>query len=128
MKISEKFTLTCATKPSLFAYPTALEEKKEEKAERVQTAVLSTTAKAKAKARLKAVSEGKPMEEEDVEMKEAEVAVAAEEGGEETKKDKEEDEKKEKEEKKKMEEPESFELSNPCRVTYVSVLLIVFFG
>ena len=44
MKMPEKFTLECSTKPSLFAYPKALEEKKEEKKERVKTAVLSTTA------------------------------------------------------------------------------------
>ena len=35
------------TQPSTFAYPKKLEEKKEDKKERVTTAVLSTTAKAK---------------------------------------------------------------------------------
>ena len=44
MKMPEKFTLNCLSKPSLFAYPKALEEAKEEVKERVKTAVLSTTA------------------------------------------------------------------------------------
>jgi len=45
--IPNKFTVKCAARPSLFAYPRKLEEKKEDKKERVTTAVLSTTAKAK---------------------------------------------------------------------------------
>lgn len=36
-------------KPSTYAYPAALEEKKGRETEKVETAVLSTTAKAKAK-------------------------------------------------------------------------------
>lgn len=36
-------------KPSLFAYPPPLEEKKEKQAEKVETAVLSITAKQKKK-------------------------------------------------------------------------------
>jgi 26S proteasome regulatory subunit N2 len=38
--------------PSVFAYPKKLEEKKEDKKERVTTAVLSTTAKAKVRGQL----------------------------------------------------------------------------
>merc|ERR1711865_1277647 len=92
MKMPEKFTLNCLSKPSLFAYPKALEEAKEEVKERVKTAVLSTTAKAKAKAKLKTSSTG----DDDVDMKDA--------------KDDEEDAAKP--------EAESFTLSNPSRVTY----------
>lgn len=43
------FTVTCASKPSLFAYPKMTEPKKEEKKEKVATVTLSTTARAKAK-------------------------------------------------------------------------------
>ncbi len=42
-----------AAKPSLFAYPPAVEEKKERTSEKVETAVLSITAKAKRKERLR---------------------------------------------------------------------------
>ena len=43
------FTVTCAAKPSQFAYPKMTEPKKEEKKERVATVSLSTTARAKAR-------------------------------------------------------------------------------
>jgi 26S proteasome regulatory subunit N2 len=43
------FNVTCAAKPSLFAYPKMTEAKKEEKKERVATVLLSTTARAKAR-------------------------------------------------------------------------------
>ncbi|RHY32693.1 hypothetical protein DYB32_002344, partial [Aphanomyces invadans] len=49
LKLPTGFSVECATKPSVFAYPKRLEEKKEEKKELVATAVLSTTAKAKAR-------------------------------------------------------------------------------
>ncbi|KAF0686226.1 Aste57867_21931 [Aphanomyces stellatus] len=49
LKLPTGFSLVCGTKPSHFAYPKKLEEKKEEKKELVATAVLSTTAKAKAR-------------------------------------------------------------------------------
>lgn len=44
-----KLELRSNAKPSTFAYVPALEEKKDKKGEKVETAVLSTTAKAKKK-------------------------------------------------------------------------------
>ena len=54
MMIPDKFTMRCNAKPSTFAYQETLPEEKGEEKKRVETAVLSTTAKAKAKARAKA--------------------------------------------------------------------------
>lgn len=45
----KKFEVQCNAKPSQFAYPKKLEEKKEEKKKRVETVTLSTTAKEKAR-------------------------------------------------------------------------------
>lgn len=44
-KYPKKFEIVCNSKPSAFAYPKKLEEKKEEKKKRVETVALSTTAK-----------------------------------------------------------------------------------
>ena len=113
MKIASKFSLNCSTKPSLFAYPKALEKKKEEVKERVKTAVLSTTAKAKAKAKLKTLSTGGTVEEDgDVAMDDADDANG------EKKEDDDKKEESEKKEEENVEEPDSFTLSNPSRVTY----------
>ncbi|OQR83320.1 26S proteasome non-ATPase regulatory subunit [Achlya hypogyna] len=93
LKMPSGFALTCNTKPSHFAYPKRLEEKKEEKKELVATAILSTTAKAKARlAKQEAKEEAKeaPQDKPDEEM--APVA-------------------------KKVKEPSSFTLKNPARVT-----------
>jgi 26S proteasome regulatory subunit N2 len=122
MKIASKFKMTCSTKPSLFAYTAALEEEKEEKKERITTAVLSTTAKAKAKAKLKQASTKSASTARDEADKnegatdkdgDAEMADASGEGDSDKKK---EEAKKEKEPKEP--EPDSFMLSNPSRVTY----------
>merc|ERR1712125_35138 len=48
-KYPKSFEIKCNSKPSLFAYPKRLEEKKEEKKKRVETVTLSTTAKNKAR-------------------------------------------------------------------------------
>jgi 26S proteasome regulatory subunit N2 len=113
MKIPGSFKLKCDAKPSLFAYPDPLEEEKEEKKERVATAVLSITSKAKAKAAKKKKDEGGEAMDVDEDKKKEEEAAKK-------KKDEEEEEKKKKEEaeKAKVPEPSTFELSNPCRVTY----------
>jgi len=70
-KYPKNFEIQCNSKPSAFAYPKRLEEKKEETKKRVETVTLSTTAKSKARlARKKAKEEGEDstaMEEEDVE-------------------------------------------------------------
>merc|ERR1712137_717787 len=48
-KYPKGFEIQCNSKPSVFAYPKKLEEKKEEKKKRVETVTLSTTAKEKAR-------------------------------------------------------------------------------
>merc|ERR1712196_262767 len=57
-KLPNTFSVNCNTKPSMFAYPKKMEERKEEKKERITTAVLSTTAKVKAREARKAKLEG----------------------------------------------------------------------
>mmetsp|Transcript_18344 Transcript_18344/g.26779 ORF Transcript_18344/g.26779 Transcript_18344/m.26779 type:complete len:445 (-) Transcript_18344:110-1444(-) len=110
-KYPKNFEIQCHSKPSSFAYPKRLEEKKEEKKKRVETVTLSITAKNKARlARKKVKDDG------DEKMDEAEV-----------KKDEDEEKKmdvdgeeasEEKKTKKKREpEPSSFRLLNPCRIT-----------
>jgi len=113
-KYPKGFEIQCNSKPSAFAYPKRLEEKKEEKKKRVETVALSTTAKNKARlARRKAKGDGdEKMEEEKPEVKEEptkdetmagdETIVA-------------EEEKKPK--KKREPEPLFHSLSNPCRIT-----------
>jgi len=57
-KYPKNFEIQCLAKPSIFSYPKRLEEKKEEKKKRVETVMLSTTAKEKARlARRKAKEE-----------------------------------------------------------------------
>jgi len=48
-KFPKSFEIVCNSKPSTFAYPKKLEEKKEEKKKRVETVTLSITAKEKAR-------------------------------------------------------------------------------
>ena len=110
-KYPKSFEIICNARPSAFAYPKHLEEKKEEAKKRVETVTLSTTAKNKARlARKKAKEEGEdtPMEEDTKEEKDGENEGEA----------MEVDEEEEKKPKKKKEpEPSSFVLSNPCRIT-----------
>ncbi|CAL8114196.1 unnamed protein product [Orchesella dallaii] len=96
-------------KPSMFAYPPAVEVAKKEEKERVTTAVLSVTAKAKRreaeKAKASAPEKGEPMEiDEEAKKKEQE------------EKEKEEKEKEAKEKEVKKEEPNFEVLKNPARV------------
>lgn len=92
-------------KPSTFAYPPPLEERKKEEKERVATAILSVTAKAKRREAEKAKAAGGESKEEAMEI-EVEKEKA------------EEKEKKEKEKEKevKKEEPLFEMLDNPARV------------
>jgi 26S proteasome regulatory subunit N2 len=104
-------SVTSHCKPSLFAYPAAINlDDKKDKGKLVK-AVLSTTAKAKAKAAKKAREEGKDTDGMDVdgEKKEGEAEGMDVDGD---AKDEEEDEKE-----KKKPEPTKEELSNPARVT-----------
>jgi len=121
-KYPKSFEIRCDSKPSQFAYPKRLEEKKEEKKKRVETVALSTTAKNKARlARKKAKEEAEGGMEVDVEEGKKD---DKEEGGESMDVDAKEGEAKEgeaKEEKKtkKRREPEptSFRVPNPARIT-----------
>jgi 26S proteasome regulatory subunit N2 len=114
-KYPKNFEIECNSKPSTFAYPKHLEEKKEVEKKRVETVTLSITAKNNARlARKKAKEEGDDTPMEDVkeekidkEKSEGKEGEAMEIDGEEGKKPK----------KKKEPEPKSFTLSNPCRIT-----------
>jgi len=115
-KFPKNFEIVCNAKPSTFAYPKKLEEKKEEKKKRVETVTLSTTAKEKARLARKRAKEGG-----------AAVDVAKEEPKEEKKEGEEKDEtmdvdkegaEEEKKVKKKREpEPTLFRVGNPARIT-----------
>mmetsp|Transcript_9882 Transcript_9882/g.17772 ORF Transcript_9882/g.17772 Transcript_9882/m.17772 type:complete len:973 (-) Transcript_9882:69-2987(-) len=136
-KYPKKFEIQCNAKPSMFAYPKKLEEKKEEEKKRVETVALSTTAKNKARLARKRVkeeaesgegSEGAAM---DVDKKEEEDGKSKEDGKDAKKDDKatesmdvdgdEEANKAATEEtkpkKKRGPEPTSFRISNPARIT-----------
>lgn len=58
-KYPRNFTIQCHSKPSAFAYPKRLEEKKEKEKKRVETVTLSTTAKNKARLARKKKEEDK---------------------------------------------------------------------
>merc|ERR1712157_222001 len=119
--------ILCETKPSVFAYPKRLEEKKEEKKKRVETVTLSTTAKNKARLARKraAAKEDGEAEEMDLDKREDEEKLAEEmdvekKEDEETTEDKaNEKETKLKRKKKKVPEPTSFNIMNPSRITKV---------
>lgn len=112
-KYPKGFEIQCNSKPSGFAHPKRLEEKKEEAKKRLVTVSLSTTAKNKARlARKKAKEDDdEKMEEETPQVKE-----------EPTKNEKMEvdnsgDVEEKKPKKKREPEPLSYRLSNPCRIT-----------
>merc|ERR1712137_1437217 len=111
-KYPKSCEIKCNSKPSLFAYPKRLEEKKEEKKKRVETVTLSTTPKEKARlARKKAKEDGdEVMEEETPEVKEEVKDEPMDESKEEATEEK-------KQKKKRESEPLSYRLSNPCRIT-----------
>jgi 26S proteasome regulatory subunit N2 len=124
-----KFETQCNSKPSVFAYPKRLEQKKEEKKKRVEIVTLSTTAKNKARlARRKAKEDGDEKledvsitEAKEGEVKEEKMNIDGEEGEEEA------PPVEEKKPKKKREpEPLSFRLSNPCRITKAQVAFCEF--
>merc|ERR1719444_469326 len=99
------FEVDCAAKPSLFAYPKRLEERKEETKRRVETVALSTTAKNKARVIRKKKQEKDAMDGVEHEAPQAEVAKEGKVSSVSRKV------------KKIKEEPASFRLSNPSRVT-----------
>mmetsp|Transcript_31663 Transcript_31663/g.76643 ORF Transcript_31663/g.76643 Transcript_31663/m.76643 type:complete len:1171 (-) Transcript_31663:211-3723(-) len=135
-KYPKKFEILCLSKPSAYAYPKKLEEKKEEKKKRVETVALSTTAKSQARLARKRAKEEAESEEGvdegavmDVDKNEEESKIGEE--GKEEEKDKSENMDVEgdnnggdaktgatKPNRKKREpEPTSFRISNPARIT-----------
>lgn len=120
-KYPKKLEIQCNAKPSMFAYPKRIEEKKEEEKKRIETVTLSTTIKNKARlARKKAKEEGTDvdvkMEEENAEVKEEVKMDINEPENSEDKKSK----------KKREPEPPRFALSNPCRITKSQIDYCVF--
>merc|ERR1712038_164614 len=130
-KYPKNFEIQCNSRPSAFAYPKRLEEKKEEKKKRVETVTLSITAKNKARlARKKAKEEGDsgggsaPMDEDEEKSSQEEASKENEEGiksmdidGDAKADEKVEESEGGKAKSKKEVEPTTFRLSNPCRIT-----------
>merc|ERR1711935_1083395 len=123
-KFPKTFEAACNSKPSAFAYPKKIEEKKEEKKKRVETVTLSITAKEKARqARKRAKEENTSssgsMEvenhEEKQDLKMVEGKANTEDGDQMNAEKQESPEKKSK--KKREPEATSFRISNPSRVT-----------
>jgi 26S proteasome regulatory subunit N2 len=121
-KYPKNFEIICNAKPSQFAYPKKLEEKKEKEKKRVETVTLSITAKEKARlARKRAkmgVGEGATamdLEKEEGKDKESEEEKDSMEIDKEEEKDDEDQGKKLK--KKREPEPSSFRVGNPARIT-----------
>uniref|UniRef100_A0AC34GYE8 26S proteasome regulatory subunit RPN2 C-terminal domain-containing protein n=1 Tax=Panagrolaimus sp. ES5 TaxID=591445 RepID=A0AC34GYE8_9BILA len=112
-----KIEFRCNAKPSLFAYPPPLEEKKKEEAEKVESAVLSITNKKKQqlkeKEKAKDASKDKPKVKEDEKM---EVDVKNDEKDATKKDEKNKDAVKESKEPKEAPEPSTFNVKNPARV------------
>lgn len=121
-KYPKKFELVCNAKPSAYAYPKKLEEKKEEKKKRVETVALSTTAKNKARlARKRAKEEvesgeggdaAMDVDKKDEEKKDDKESMDVDDG---EAKSEEKDSAKPK--KKREPEPAAFCISNPARIT-----------
>jgi 26S proteasome regulatory subunit N2 len=105
LKVPKSFTIVSNAKPSLFKYPEFLKKEENKDKSKVETAVLSTTAKVKARVGRKAAKDGAG----DVEMKEPPTPGAA------TEEEKKEGETAEAP-KEPVVEPDSQELKNPSRV------------
>eukprot|EP00934_Nitzschia_sp_Nitz4_P003634 Nitzschia sp. Nitz4//scaffold3_size479765//185174//188503//NITZ4_000076-RA/size479765-processed-gene-1.443-mRNA-1//-1//CDS//3329550686//3624//frame0 len=116
--LPKSFEIVCNSKPSAFAYPKKLEEKKEAKKKRVETVTLSTTAKEKARqARKRAKEGGSAMDVDEEEAKK--------EGDKDEKMDVDNEEEK-KPKKKREPEPTSFRIGNPSRVTSAQSMVCEF--
>jgi 26S proteasome regulatory subunit N2 len=131
-KYPKNFELRCNSKPSVFAYPKKLEEKKEEKKKRVETVTLSTTAKNKARlARKRAKDDGEKdnamdvdkddteteTEKADEKTKEVEDKKTKATDGESMDVDAQEEVPEKKAKKKREPEPAFFLVTNPSRIT-----------
>ena len=127
-KFPKNFEVVCNSKPSAFAYPKKLEEKKEEKKKRVETVTLSTTAKEKARQARKRAKEGDAMDvDKDGEKSESKDDDQVKKGEEGDAMDVDKADEPEKKQKKKREpEPTSFRVSNPSRITTAQSLVCEF--
>ena len=142
-KYPKKFEIVCHGKPSAFAHPKKLEEKKEEKKKRVETVALSTTAKNMARiARKRAKEEAESgevsgddevmeVDKKEEESKEDGTGLkAAVEGSEHMDVDGEDATQaaavENKPKKKREPEPTSFRISNPSRITTAQADVCVF--
>jgi len=142
-KYPKNFEIQCNSKPSIFAYPKRLEEKKEKEKKRVETVTLSTTAKNKARlARKRAHKDAEEANDMEIDKKDSTKEANGEE--EKTEKetkssdkkedvdmdDKDDDEPvqddKKSSKKKKEPEPDTFRVSNPARVTKLQTEFCVF--
>lgn len=131
-KYPKSFEVVCNSRPSVFAYPKKMEEKKEEKKKRVETVTLSTTAKEKARLARKRAKLGLDASMEVEERKEEKGQASndkARDEGETKKEDNMEvdgNEEKPQPKKKRVPEPTSFRVPNPCRVTKTQALVCTF--
>lgn len=114
-KFPKTFEVVCNSKPSVFAYPKKLEEKKEEKKKRVETVTLSITAKEKARQARKRAKEENAGSSDAMDVENAEEKTDDKKA--EEKADGEEEKQEKKPKKKREPEPTSFRISNPSRVT-----------
>ncbi|GKZ00887.1 hypothetical protein MPSEU_001040400 [Mayamaea pseudoterrestris] len=131
----KNFEIQCNAKPSQFAVPKKLEEKKEERKKRVETVTLSTTAKEKARLARKRVKAGghdsAAMDidkEEKVDSKDV-VTFENKEGDDDKTDAMEVDkavEEEDKPKKKREPEPKSFRVQNPSRMTKAQALVCEF--
>ena len=107
LKVPKSFQPVSNAKPSLYKYPEFLKKEEGKEKEKVETAVLSTTAKVKARGVRKQKAEGAPETPSAAPAKEEEKKAGDIEMA---------DEEKKREEEVPKEEPESQELKNPSRV------------
>lgn len=126
LKYPKQFHIVCNSKPSAFAYPKKMEEKKEKEKKRVETVTLSITAKEKARQARKKAKAG----DTDMDAEETKEETPESNDGEESKmevdNDGEDEAVVEKPKKKREPEPSSFKLDNPARVTKTQALLCAF--
>jgi 26S proteasome regulatory subunit N2 len=119
-KFPKKFEIQCNSKPSAFAYPRKLEDKKEEKKKLVETVTLSTTAKEKARLARKRAKAGEVVVGE-MDVDKGDESKSDEEGEKKENADSmevdNEDEPEKKPKKKRVPEPTSFRVTNPSRIT-----------
>jgi len=106
LKVPKSFQAVSNAKPSLYKYPDFLKKEEGKEKEKVETAVLSTTAKVKARVGRKQKAEGGVPETPSAkeEKKQGDTEMAGEE------------EKKEEDKKEEPPEPDTQELKNPSRV------------